>query len=204
MTVQPFAEAAHRNGPAIRDVLRHELAAADKVLEIGSGTGQHAVLFGAALPHLVWQTSDLEEHHHGINAWLSSARLSNVRAPLVLDVRIAEPLKSSYDAVFSANTAHIMDMSAVKKMFALVSQVLRDDGMFCLYGPFRQSGRFNTVSNERFHRSLKQSDSAMGIRHLEDLDELGATGRLRRRRLYAMPANNHLCVWSKAARETRA
>ena len=202
MTAQPFAEAAHRNGPAIRTVLRLELAAVEDVLEIGSGTGQHAVLFGEALPHLTWQTSDLEEHHGAIKAWLSAAGPANVRQPLVLDVRDAELPEATYGAVFSANTAHIMSQSTVSKMFALVSRVLRDDGVFCLYGPFRQFGRFNAESNERFHRSLQRSDSAMGIRHLEELDGLGFAGGLRRRRLYAMPANNHLCVWSKSSAES--
>jgi cyclopropane fatty-acyl-phospholipid synthase-like methyltransferase len=199
MTAQPFAEAAHRNGPAIRAVLRHEFAAVDNVLEIGSGTGQHAVLIGDAMPQLTWQTSDLEEHHGAIRAWLSAAGLANVHQPMVLDVRDAELPKASYGAVFSANTAHIMSQSTVARMFALVSWVLRDDGVFCLYGPFRQSGRFNVESNKQFHRSLQRSDSAMGIRDLEELDDLGFEGGLRRRRLYAMPANNHLCVWSKSS-----
>ena len=182
--------------------MRRELATAEKVLEIGSGTGQHAVYFGAALQHLEWQTSDLEEQHSAIQAWLAAAQLANVRAPLTLDVRNATLPAACYDAVFSANTAHIMSYSSVAKLFALVARVLRDDGVFFLYGPFRQHGRFNTDSNEQFHRSLKATDSAMGIRHIEDLDRLGTAGGLLRRRLYAMPANNHLGVWSKQAGES--
>ena len=179
------------------------MAVAESVLEIGSGTGQHAVYFGESLPHLDWQTSDLEEHHGAIEAWLSSAGLANVRPPLALDVRVADLPGESYDAVFSANTAHIMGNSAVSKMFELVGRALRERGVFCLYGPFRQRGRFNADSNEQFHRALKKADSAMGIRHLEYLDQLGAAAGMRRHRLYAMPANNHLCVWTKGGREVR-
>jgi hypothetical protein len=103
-----------------------------------------------------------------------------------------------YDAAFSANTAHIMSIAAVEKMFALVADALRISGVFCLYGPFRQGGEFDTCSNAEFHKSLRSQDAAMGIRHLEDLDQFAATGGMRRERLYAMPANNLIVVWQKS------
>jgi cyclopropane fatty-acyl-phospholipid synthase-like methyltransferase len=130
--------------------------------------------------------------------WLDDAALPNVAEPIVLDVLTADLQGRYFDAVFSANTAHIMSFEAVEHMFALVSYVLREHGSFCLYGPFRQDGRFNTESNAEFHRSLRMRDQAMGIRHLEDLDALAQKGRLRRERLYAMPNNNHLVVWQKS------
>jgi hypothetical protein len=201
MTAKPFAPASERNSLPILGVIRLEFGNLESVLEIGSGTGQHAVCFGAALPHLMWQTSELEEHHEGIRAWLDEAALHNVREPVPLDVMTASLPAESYDGVFSANTAHIMSFAAVEKMFTLVSAVLRDDGVFCLYGPFRQGGEFNTPSNAAFHESLLQRDPEMGIRHLEDLDRLGLDGGLYRTRKYAMPANNHLIVWEKKSSE---
>lgn len=197
MIDKPYAAATERNAQPILGVIRHEFAAVRTVLEIGSGTGQHAVCFGAALDHLTWQTSELEENHAGICAWLDEAALSNVRAPLHLDVRSVTLLPDSYDGVFSANTAHIMSLATVKEMFSLVAAVLRRHGVFCLYGPFRQGGNFSTPSNANFHESLRQRDAKMGIRHLEDLDKLAEDGGMYRSALYAMPANNSLAVWKK-------
>ena len=198
MTVKPFAPPTGRNCQPILDVLRNEFRRANSVLEIGSGTGQHAVAFAAELGHLVWQTSDLDQNHEGIRAWIADAALPNLREPLSLDVRTAAPGGTVYDAAFSANTAHIMSIAAVEQMFALVADALRISGVFCLYGPFRQGGEFDTSSNAEFHQSLRNQDSAMGIRHLEELDEFAANGRMRRERVYAMPANNLIVVWQKS------
>ena len=199
MAAIPHAPAAERNAAPILDVLRFEFANVQHVLEIGSGTGQHAVAVGAAMPHLEWQTSDLDEHHAGIRAWIATAGLSNVREPVSLNVLTADLPPNRYDAVFSANTAHIMNSTAVEKMFALVATTLRDGGLFCLYGPFREAGAFSTPSNAEFDKSLRAQNIGMGIRDLEALDELAAAGKLRRMRRYAMPANNLLVVWQQQA-----
>lgn len=197
MTDKPFSVYAQRNGAPILDVLMREFSDAKTVLEIGSGTGQHAVQFADALPQLRWQSSDLEENCAGISAWQRSAGLANLLEPLSLDVRSTVLPDAEYDAVFSANTAHIMSLECVVSMFALVGTVLKDEGKFCLYGPFRYDGRFNAASNAEFHRTLRSRDSSMGIRDLEVLDELGSSNRLTRRSLYAMPANNYIVVWQK-------
>lgn len=197
MTDKLFSEYAERNGVPILDVLALEFASSTAVLEIGSGTGQHAARFAAALPHLRWQSSDLDENHASINAWVDDSDLDNLLPPLLLDVRTAGKFTARFDAAYSANTAHIMSFEAVDKMFSLLGATLDDGGVFCLYGPFRQGGEFNTQSNAAFHRSLRSQDAAMGIRHLEDLDELGESNGLSRVRLYSMPANNHLAVWHK-------
>ncbi len=199
MNTKPFAPATERNSSSILGVLRIEFRGCRSVLEIGSGTGQHAVAFAAGLPHLTWQTSDLDESHGGIDAWIDAANLPNVRRPLSLDVMSATGEAHSYDGVYSSNTAHIMSYPAVVKMFRLVSHVLQENGVFCLYGPFRQNGRFSTQSNANFHDSLVVRDSAMGIRELEDLDALAIDGGLHRSILYAMPANNLLAVWRRSA-----
>lgn len=191
---RPCAESAERNAQPILEILRHEFRDCRKVLEIGSGTGQHAIRFAAELEFLDWQTSDLNENHAAINAWISAAELSNVRAPLTLDVMQAH-VETSFDAVYSANTAHIMSFEAVKRMFALVATVLRSEGLFCLYGPFRRFGRFDTDSNARFHTNLRLRNPAMGIRDLEALDELAAEHALSRVSLYRVPSNNRVVIW---------
>jgi len=197
MIAKAFSEAAARNGAAIQDVLLREFSGSRAVLEIGSGTGQHAVRFANALGQLTWQCSDLDENLADIGARLEESGLANLPAPLSLDVKTVQSLPTSYDAVYSSNTAHIMSPEAVAAMFALVGTVLQPNGLFCLYGPFRQDGKFNTPSNARFHDYLHEQDAAMGIRDLETLDDIAATSQLSRVRLFAMPANNHIAVWKK-------
>ena len=197
MTDKPYSEAAARNSAPILDVLRSELAESSSVLEIGSGTGQHAAFFAAALPDLKWQTSDRVQNHDGILAWVKSSGLENLLSPLELDVLTATVPAASYDAVYSANTAHIMGIDAVKKMFDIVGSALTPGGTFCLYGPFRQAGEFNSASNAAFHQSLRSQNPDMGIRDLEALDEFGRDNKLTRTRLYAMPANNHIGIWHR-------
>ena len=193
---KPWSAAAEQNAAPILEILRKEFRGCSDVLEIGSGTGQHAVRFASELAHLRWQTSDLDENHAGILARLGDAGLTNVLAPISLDVTHAD-ISAKYDAVFSANTAHIMSFDAVIKMLTLVGAVLREGGVFCLYGPFRRCGAFNTQSNARFDASLRSRHAAMGIRDLEDLDQALAEQGLRRSRLYAVPANNLVVVWKK-------
>lgn len=197
MTEKPYAEYAVRNAAPILEILNREFRGSTRVLEIGSGTGQHAVAFAAALGHLHWQTSDLDENHAGINAWIDALQLENVSAPLSMDVRVADVESDSYDGVFSSNTAHIMGIDAVERMFSLVGTALREHGVFCLYGPFRCDGKFNTQSNADFDADLRGRDPVMGIRDIEKLDEFGAVTGLRRQRLYAVPSNNYVAVWQK-------
>ena len=197
MTDKPFSEYADRNGAPILSVLQAEFAACSKVLEIGSGTGQHAARFANALPFLQWQTSDLDENHSGIDGWVKDSGLSNLLPPLSLDVLNTDVPPASFDAVYSANTAHIMSIDAVQKMFALVGNALMVGGVFCLYGPFRQEGEFNTSSNATFHQTLRSRNPEMGIRHLESLDDFARDNDMTRARLYSMPANNHIAVWHK-------
>ena len=197
MTDRPYAEFAARNAAPILEILKREFRDSSRVLEIGSGTGQHAVTFAAALDHLQWQTSDLDENHAAINAWIGASQLENVLAPLSLDVRTAVVSQDLYDAVFSSNTAHIMGIDAVESMVALVGAALRARGVFCLYGPFRRGSQFNTRSNADFDIDLRGRDPAMGVRDLEMLDEFAQANGLRRRRLYAVPSNNYVVVWQK-------
>ena len=195
MAERPYAEYAARNATPILEILEREFGSATRVLEIGSGTGQHAVAFAAAMDHLHWQTSDLDENHAGIRAWIDDAGIVNIAPPLSMDVREACVEQGAYDAVFSANTAHIMGIDAVEKMFSLVGKALRPGGVFCLYGPFRQGGELNSQSNADFDANLRQRDSVMGIRDIEKLDEFALAAGLQRVRFYVVPSNNNVAVW---------
>ena len=200
---KPFAAAAARNAEPILGVLQHELRGCSTLFEIGSGTGQHAVTVAAAMPGLLWQTSDLEQSHAGIRAWIDEAGLENVLAPMAFDVLTAETGGKRYDAVFSANTAHIMSYAAVRRMFALVGAMLDEAGVFCLYGPFSQGGAFSTPSNEAFDASIRARNKAMGIRDLDDLEELATQHGMQLAGLYAMPANYLLTVWTRGSSNCR-
>ena len=197
MVTLPDAPAARRNGNAILDVIRKEFATAGSVLEIGSGTGQHAVRFAAELPHVAWQTSDVTENHAGIRAWISAEGGDNVLDPLPLDVVTTSSIDGEYDAVFSANTAHIMSFDAVIAMFVLVGNVLGPGGVFCLYGPFNLHGSYTSESNEAFDGSLRARDPAMGIRDLTDIEDLARRSGMALAKRYAMPANNMMLVFTK-------
>jgi cyclopropane fatty-acyl-phospholipid synthase-like methyltransferase len=194
---KPYASASARNAAPILGVLRHELRDRSSVFEIGSGTGQHAVTFAAALPGITWQTSDLPQSHDGIRAWIEEAGLPNVLQPLEFDVLSASVPAASYDAVFSANTAHIMSYAAVRRMFALAGAMLRPGGVFCIYGPFSRGGRFSTASNEAFDASLRARNAAMGIRDLDDLEVLAGESGMVLTRSYGMPSNNLLVIWTR-------
>ena len=200
MSTEHNAPAALRNRAAILQVLRQELGEAQTVLEIGSGTGQHAVHFSAALPQLTWQTSDLAKNHEAIRYWIEKADLANVLTPMLLDVSNPADLNTHYSAVFSANTAHIMSQPDVVDMLTYVGRSLRECGKFLLYGPFRVNDKFMGEGNSRFDHSLKSQKSSMGIRDLEWIDDLALRNGLVRKNTYAMPANNLLVSWQKAGK----
>jgi len=195
--MKPFAESCDQNRAPILEVLRSELADKTRLLEIGSGTGQHAVYFASEFPQLLWQTSDLAEMHSGIQAWLDEAALANVLPPLRLDVCADDWPQGDYDAVFSANTAHIMAWSQVECFIRGVGQVLQAGGVFCLYGPFNYNGHYTSESNARFDAWLKSRDPVSGVRDFEAVDELARAAGLVLKCDYEMPANNRTLVWSR-------
>lgn len=195
--MKPYAESCAQNQQVILDVLKHEFATTKHVLEIGSGTGQHAVFFARALPHLIWQTSDVVEHHPGIQAWITDEALDNVRTPLSLNVETDDWPEMTFDALFSANTVHIMGWPEVEKMFAGIGQVLTSGGRFCLYGPFNVNGKFTSESNARFELWLKEQNPKSGIRDQSELDALAKEAGMSRMATHVMPANNNILVWAK-------
>jgi cyclopropane fatty-acyl-phospholipid synthase-like methyltransferase len=195
------APASARNKHAILEALQFEFRDCKSVFEIGSGTGQHAVHFAMAMPRLVWQTSELPENHAGIRAWIKSAGLPNVRLPIEYAAGSKLAIANCFDAVFSANTAHIMSIGEVRSMFRDVSQLLNPGGIFCLYGPFNELGRFTSDSNTAFDANLRARKSSMGIRDREELNRLARDSGMVDYRRYAMPANNQLLVWQKPAQD---
>ena len=195
--MKPYSAACDENREPILSVIQPLLKGCASVLEIGSGTGQHAVYFAGKMPHLVWQTSDCLEYHAGINLWLRESGLENTRPPIELDVSRSEWPEQRFDAVFSANTAHIMHWPDVIAMFAGVGSLLSAGGGFLLYGPFNYNNRFTSESNARFDAMLKSRDPASGIRNFEDLDELAVSASLKLRHDYEMPVNNRILYWEK-------
>ncbi|MEW8507852.1 MAG: DUF938 domain-containing protein [Candidatus Thiodiazotropha sp.] len=194
--MKPFSEACEENKTPILRVLLRLFRDLKTILEIGSGTGQHAVHFAAAMPHLIWQTSDLEESHPGIRAWLGEAALGNTRDPILLDVSSDWPLQE-YDGIFSANTTHIMSWPEVEGMFRGIGRVLKPGGCFALYGPFNYHGGYTSESNRQFDQWLKSRDSLSGIRDFEALNELAVLNRLQLAEDLEMPVNNRILVWNK-------
>jgi len=199
---KPFAPACERNRDPILDVLRAQFADRSRVLEIGSGTGQHAVHFAAALPHLTWQCSDRADYLPGIRAWLGDAQLPNTPEPLELDVARGAWPTARFDAVFSANTLHIMGWDDVQAMFAGLDAVLAEDATVVIYGPFNVGGRFTSDSNAAFDADLKARAPHMGLRDVEAVDALARSIGLRRVDDIAMPANNRCLVWRRSTRST--
>ncbi|MBC7983580.1 MAG: DUF938 domain-containing protein [Candidatus Obscuribacterales bacterium] len=193
---KPYAPSCDRNRDPILAVLREYFADRHEVLEIGSGTGQHAVYFANALPHLLWQTSDVEENLAGIAAWLNDARLPNTPAPVRIDVKVEWPAKQ-YDAMFSANTLHIMSWPEVEQLFEHLNTALTADAVVAIYGPFNYNGRFTSESNETFNDWLKARGAHMAIRHFEAVNALAASIGLQLIVDVGMPANNRTLVWRR-------
>ena len=195
---KPFAPACERNREPILALLREAMADRTRVLEIGSGTGQHAVHFAAAMPWLQWQCSDMAEHLPGIALWQAEAALPNLPPPIALDVRDADWPAGDVDAVFSANTLHIMGWPAVEAFFAGVAGVLRHPGdLLTVYGPFNIGGDYTSDSNREFDAWLKARDPESGLRDLGAVDALARAAGLRLDADVAMPANNRCVVWRR-------
>jgi hypothetical protein len=194
----PHAPATERNREPILAVLRTHFADRRRVLEIGSGTGQHAVHFAAALPHLQWQPSDLEENHEGIRAWIAAAGAGNVLAPLPFDAAAPDAWPAArYDAIFSANTLHIMGWPEVLSLFAHLPRLLADDAVVVVYGPFNVGGAYTSPSNADFDAQLRAADPRRGLRDMEAVQALAAAAGLDFVEDVAMPANNRCLVWRR-------
>jgi SAM-dependent methyltransferase len=192
-----FSEACERNKGPILGLLRDELARCTRVLEIGSGTGQHAVHFARHLRHLQWQPTDRADYLRDLAARIAQEGTPNLLAPLELDVLQEQWPPVAADAVYSANTLHIMSWPEVEALFSGVGRVLPAGGVLVAYGPFRYAGNFTSESNAAFDRSLRERDPASGIRDIEVVNRLAETQGMVLMADHSMPANNRLLAWSR-------
>ena len=194
---KPYSEACYKNREPILTVLIPLLYKRKAVLEIGSGTGQHAVYFAEKMPHLIWYTSDVKQNHDAINLWLNDAGLPNTRPPAILNVKQPVWPMLNIDTIFSANTAHIMHWDEVEYLFAGSDRTLPAKGLFLLYGPFNYNSIYTSESNEQFDYWLKEQDPLSGLRNFEDLTDLAASANLELIKDFEMPANNRILCWEK-------
>ncbi|KAF1013346.1 MAG: hypothetical protein GAK31_03495 [Stenotrophomonas maltophilia] len=204
MNRKPVSDACERNREPIATALDAWMGDRHSVLEIGSGTGQHAVHFAQRWPHLQWQPSDHADALPGINAWRDDAALPNLLAPFVLQAALppAVPLAvpegtTAFDAVFSANTLHIMGWEQVRALFAGLPSVTRPGALLAIYGPFNEGGRYTSDSNAQFDAWLKARDARSGIRNAEDVQALAQAAGFHARADLALPANNRLLLWQR-------
>lgn len=193
-----FSQACENNKRAISQELVRIFSHKSHALEIGSGTGQHGVYFAKTLPHLTWQLSDRHENHVAILQWQKEYPSKNLLPPIALDVMLDPWPEPIYDAAFSANTAHIMPWEAVVAMFLGVSNILKPQGTFCLYGPMKYQGVLEAQSNVAFDAALREAIPHQGIRDFEDINALAKLVGLMLLEDKQMPANNRLLVWQKS------
>ncbi len=197
MSELPFSSASERNRQPILDQLIDLFPEKGTVLEIGSGTGQHAVFFTRNLTGIHWQPTDRAENLKGLELQFAAKGNPRIYEPLKLDV-LKDPWPGgTYAAAFSANTAHIMPWEAVQAMFAGVAKHLLPGKRFCLYGPFNIDGAYTSPGNAQFDAGLRRQDPKMGIRDMPDVETLSNSHQLVLEQKIAMPANNFILVFAK-------
>lgn len=196
---KPFSQACENNKHPILEVLGQYLTQPGSLLEVGSGTGQHAAFLATQLPHIQWQPSDVPEHLAGINLWCKEAGQSNLAQPIAFDVTQTESCPAAHDNLYSANTLHIMSWSAVESLFRLIPDLVNPAGYVFFYGPFKYQGRFTSPSNADFDLWLKQRATHQGIREFEAIADLADRAGLVLIEDVRMPANNQTLVWQKRA-----
>jgi len=201
--VLPHSDACERNKKPILGVLREAFAACKHVLEIGSGTGQHAVYFASEMPWLVWQPSEMPEAMPGLRKRIFNEGPKNLRAPVEIDVTASPWDVRKVDAVFTANTMHIMHWQQVEAFFAGLPAIAKPGTVLAIYGPFRYDGRYTSGSNESFDAMLHARDPGSGLRDFQDVDALASAAGFAFKADHAMPANNQTLVWTLGDAATR-
>lgn len=195
---RPYSASCDRNRDPILAVLRDHFADRRHVLEIGSGTGQHAVHFALLLPHLVWQPSELPDAMPALRKRIFNEGPSNLRAPIEIDVTASPWDVRKVDGIFTANTLHIMHWPQVQAFFAGLRAVAKPGTVLAIYGPFRYGGTYTSGSNASFDAMLRARDPGSGIRDFEAVDELARAAGFTLVRDYPMPAHNQTIVWHLA------
>lgn len=196
-TPKPFSQACENNKEPILQILKSVFCRQTTVWEIGSGTGQHACYFAEHMPHVTWQPTDRTDNIPGIALWREDSDLQNLLPPIPLDVTDTLWPCERVDAVFTANTLHIMGLDEVRLLFARLSDYLAEDAVMCIYGPFNYAGTYTSESNAHFDQWLKERDAKSGIRDIEHILSLSNAIGLNLQADHAMPANNRLLVLQK-------
>ena len=194
---KPYSGSCDQNKDSILSVISPLLLTHSTVLEIGSGTGQHAVHFAENMPHLRWYTSDCAPYLDGIKMWLDEAGLSNTVSPFELNVSTSKWPELEVDAIFTANTLHIMPFADVVNFFSGVGELLEPGGNLLIYGPFNYNGSYTSESNERFDHWLKSREPLSCIKHFEEINTLANNRGLQLISDEAMPANNRILYFLK-------
>lgn len=195
---KPFSESSEQNKHVILEVIKPLFAHSKLVLEIASGTGQHAVHFSWAMPHLTWQPSDLESNLMGIRQWITEAALPNIQAPITLNVSNSSDWpKQTFDVLYTANSFHIMSKRNVEDFFKKIAEHINPNGLITVYGPFNYDGNFTSESNARFNSWLTQRDSLSGIKDFEWCNLLAESAGFKLISDTAMPHNNRTLCWKK-------
>ena len=195
---KPFSQACENNKVPILKVLQQYLTQPGSLLEVGSGTGQHAAFLSGMLPHIQWQPSDVANNLPGINAWRSDANHPNLAPPITFDVTQTAALPKAHDHVFSANTLHIMSWASVETFFGHIPDLVNPGGYVFFYGPFKYRGEFTSPSNANFDLWLKERGEHQGIRDFEAVRVLADQAGLQLVEDVRMPANNQILVWQKS------
>ena len=195
---KPFSQACENNKDPILSVLKRVFHSPCEVLEIGSGTGQHAVYFAEHLPHVTWQPSDQAVHLPGIDLWINEAKLGNIKDPLALDINQKPWPVSEIDAVFTANTLHILSWESVQVFIESLGELMRPGAIFCCYGPFNVDGKYTSGSNAQFDIWLKEQNPLSAIRDLEAVISIASDAGIKLKENIEMPANNKLLIWEKS------
>lgn len=197
MAQRESAPSVQRNKDPILNILKEYIVSSGRLLEIGSGTGEHAIYFGKHLPKVQWVTSDVKTNHKTIKEWLKEAKLPNVHGPEVLKIGKDDFPRGKFDYIFSANTLHIMSWKEDKSLFKLLGKRLREGALVFFYGPFNYDGKFTSASNEEFEGWLKGRDPQSGIRNFEDVCQTMIKNGFELRDDHEMPANNRLLVFAR-------
>jgi cyclopropane fatty-acyl-phospholipid synthase-like methyltransferase len=195
---KPYSVACDRNKEPILEVLKNTILPSDRrLLEIGAGSGQHAVYLAPFFPQLEWFPTDLSSNLAGMNLWLNEARIPNIQKPLRLDVSKDDFPKLKFDVVFTANTFHIMHWKDCKALMKLLGHRLREGSRAIIYGPFKYNNEFTSESNAAFDASLKERDPLSGIRNFEDVTNNMSKNGFELVHDYEMPANNRTLVFNR-------